>query len=77
MSNKELVIEILKTYGCSTSKEISNLAIRKYNIHITPSQVAGVMRPLIAKGIAASSKNSKNITTYWMNNNPWESQINK
>lgn len=71
MSNKEIVIEILNTYGCSTSKEIVNLAYRKFNISITPSQVAGIMRPLISRGLSASSKNDKNITVYWMNKNSW------
>lgn len=65
MDRKEMVKEILNTYGCSTSKEIANLAVRKYGVQITPSQVAGVIRPMITHGEAASSKNDKNVTVYW------------
>ena len=70
MEKKDLVKEVLNTYGCSTSKEIANLIYRNYGIQITPAQVAGVIRPMIAKGLAASSKNDKNVTVYWpMRNN--------
>lgn len=75
MSNKELVVEILKTYGCSTAKEVANLAARKYGVQVTPSQVAGALRPLIATGDAASSKNGNNATVYWMNTTSWRSQV--
>lgn len=76
MSNKEVVVEILKTYGCSTSKEIANIAHRKYEVSISPAQVAGVLRPLIARGHAASSKSDKNTTVYWLNNHSWDSETN-
>ena len=65
MEKKDLVKEILNTYGCSTSKEIANLIYRNYGIQITPAQVAGVIRPMITKRLAASSKNDKNVTVYW------------
>lgn len=67
MSNKEMITNTLHTYGPSTSKEIANLVIREYNTRLSPSQIAGSLRPLIAKGVAASSKNDKNVTVYWMN----------
>ena len=65
MEKKDLVKEVLNTYGCSTSKEIANLIYRNYNVQITPAQVAGVIRPMITHGEAASSKNDKNVTVYW------------
>ena len=65
MEKKNLVKEVLNTYGCSTSKEIANLIYRNYNVQITPAQVAGVIRPMITHGEAASSKNDKNVTVYW------------
>lgn len=71
MSNKEIVIEILQTYGCSTAKQIANLAHRDYDVALTPAQVSGVIRPLIAKGLAANSKNDKNMTVYWLNKKEW------
>ena len=65
MEKKDLVKEVLNTYGCSTSKEIANLIYRNYGVQITPSQVAGVIRPMVTHGEAASSKNDKNVTVYW------------
>lgn len=65
MEKKNLVKEVLNTYGCSTSKEIANLIYRNYNVQITPAQVAGIIRPMITHGEAASSKNDKNVTVYW------------
>ena len=65
MGKKDLVKEVLNTYGCSTSKEIANLIYRNYGVQITPAQVAGVIRPMITHGEAASSKNDKNVTVYW------------
>ena len=67
ITNKEAVFNILKNYGCSTSKQIANLAHRDYNIEITPTQVSGSIRPLVKSGIAASSKDGYNKTYYWLN----------
>ena len=33
---------------------------------MTPTQAAGAIRPLVAKGLAANSKNDKNVTVYWL-----------
>lgn len=66
ITNKEICYSILKDYGCSTSKEIANLAWRKHGIQITPSQVAGGMRPLVKTGRVGSSRDN-NGTHYWIN----------
>lgn len=66
MSNKELVVDVLKTYGAMTSTQIAVQVFNKKNVSITPAQVAGVLRPLIAKGEAASSKNEYNKNVYWI-----------
>lgn len=68
LTNKEAVFNILKTYGCSTSKQIANLVYRDYNISITPTQVSGSIRSLVKCGMAASSKDGYNKTYYWLNN---------
>lgn len=68
ITNKEAVFNALKTYGCSTSKQIANLIHKDYNINITPTQVAGSIRSLIKSGMAASSKDGYNKTYYWINN---------
>lgn len=71
MDKKEAVVKVLDTYGCSTSKEIAVLALRDFGLALTPAQVAGTMRPLIAKGLAASSKDSKGATKYWLTKVEW------
>lgn len=71
MSNKEVVIEVLKKYGCSSSRQIAILALRDYDVHMTPAQVSGALRPMIAKGLAANSKDDKNTTIYWLNKREW------
>lgn len=67
MTNKEVVYKLLKVYGCSTSKELANLAYRKFNIQLTPTQVAGAIRPLVSSGRIGSSKDDKGSTRYWVN----------
>lgn len=69
MSNKELVFNTLKAYGCSTSKQIANLIHRDFNVSLTPTQVSGSIRSLVKSGIAASSKDGYGRTHYWLNNN--------
>ena len=67
MEVKEAVIRTLGTYGCSTSKQIANLTLRDFNIAVTPAKVSGILRPLIARGLAANSKD----TIYWLNHDYW------
>ena len=66
MTNKELVIDVLNTYGAMTSRQI---AVQINNVHgvvLTPAQVAGAMRPLTAKGMTANSKDAHNKNVYWL-----------
>lgn len=68
MTNKELVIAILKEHSCLTANEVRQFAIKYFNTSITPQAVSGIMRPLIAAGIAASDKHPSNgKTVYWLN----------
>ena len=66
MDNKELITKILMEYGCSTSLQIVGIANREYNIALTPAKVAGAIRPMIKVGEAASDKNLKGATVYWL-----------
>ena len=66
MTNKELVVDVLNTYGAMTSRQI---AVQINNVHgvvLTPAQVAGAMRPLTAKGMTANSKDAHNKSVYWL-----------
>lgn len=68
MTNKELVIAVLKEHSCLTANEVRQFAIKYFNTPITPQAVSGIMRPLIAAGIAASDKHPSNgKTVYWLN----------
>lgn len=66
MTNKEIAVKVLNMYGCCTSKEIAHFAQLRLNESLTPIQAAGAIRPLVTKGLAANSKNDKNVTVYWL-----------
>ena len=67
MTNKEVVIHVLKEHSCLTAMEVRQFAKRLCNYDITPQAVAGTMKPLIAAGLAASSNRPDNgKTVYWL-----------
>lgn len=65
-TNKELITEVLTTYGAMTSKQIAVQVYNKMGVSLTPAQVAGTLRPLVAQGKAANSKDGRGQTRYWM-----------
>lgn len=67
-TNKDYVVDVLSKYGAMTSRQIAVQVNVKHGITLTPSQVAGALRPLIAKGLAANSKDERNQTRYWLMN---------
>ena len=71
MTNREMVAEILSTYGAMTSKQIAVQLNVKKGVVLTPAQVAGALRPMIAKGEVASSKDERNQTRYWKVEKQW------
>lgn len=66
MTNRELVVDVLETYGAMTSRQICVQVNNKHGVILTPSQVAGALRPLTAKGYSASSKDERNQNRYWI-----------
>lgn len=66
MTNKEMVLNVMEQFGAMTSKQIAVQVNLHHNVILTPSQVAGTIRPLIAKGYAANSKDERNQTRYWL-----------
>lgn len=66
MTNKELVVNVLNTYGAMTSRQIAVQINNKHGISITPAQVAGALRPLAAKGMTANSKDAHGKSVYWL-----------
>ena len=71
MTNKEMVAEILSTYGAMTSKQIAVQLNIKKGVVLTPAQVAGALRPLVAQGKAANSRDSEGQMRYWMVTQAW------
>lgn len=71
MTNKEMVAEILSTYGAMTSKQIAVQLNIKKGVVLTPAQVAGALRPLVAQGKAANSKDGRGQMRYWMVEQAW------
>ena len=70
-TNKEMVVEMLTAYGAMTSRQIAVQINNKLGVILTPAQVSGALRPLIAKGEVASSKDGRNQTRYWMCGGRW------
>lgn len=70
-TNKEMITEVLTTYGAMTSKQIAVQLYNKMGVSLTPAQVAGALRPLITKGEVANSKDERNQIRYWMVKQAW------
>ena len=67
MTNKEMVISVLNDCGCQTGFQIKGAVYRKFGVSISPQTAAGVMRPLIAAGMAAKSPNpADGKMVYWL-----------
>ena len=66
MTNKELIVDVLNTYGAMTSRQIAVQINKVHGVVLTPAQVAGAMRPLTAKGMTANSKDAHNKSVYWL-----------
>ena len=66
MTNKEMVADVLNTYGAMTSRQVAVQINKVHGVVLTPAQVAGAMRPLTAKGMTANSKDAHNKSVYWL-----------
>lgn len=67
MTNKEMVIEILKKYPCSTGFQIKGFAHRLYNTDITPQSASGLLRSYISQGIVGKSVDpNSGKMAYWL-----------
>lgn len=63
---REMIIQTLLAYGCSSANDIGRLVKKNYGIIVTPAKIAGALRPLISRGMAASSDNGNNKKVYWI-----------
>ncbi len=66
MTNKEMVVSVLRDFGAMTSSQIAVQVNRRFNTVITPAQAAGALRPLTAKGYAANSKDGRGKLVHWL-----------
>lgn len=67
MTNKEMIIDILKDHSCLTAQEIKGFINRKYNIIISNQSISGVLRPVIAAGhVEKGISPYNNKSVYWL-----------
>lgn len=66
MERYEVITSLLTKYSALTAREISAFARRDFGFEITPSSASGLMRTLISRGKAATSKDTKNHSVYWL-----------
>ena len=67
MTNKELIINVLKEHSCLTANEIKGFILRQEGPNLSPQSIAGIMRPIIAAGHATKGVSpSNNKTVYWL-----------
>ena len=67
MTKNEMVIEVLTSHSCLTSKEIANFIWKTHNEIVTPSSVSGTFRTMYKVGAVGKSKNLNGNSVYWMN----------
>ena len=66
MTKKDWVMQILDTYGCATSRQISVLLITRFDKDIPATSIGGILRAMADKGQVASSPNEKGANVYWL-----------
>ena len=67
MTNKEMILNVMKGGICATGFQIKGLVYREYGAEISPQSAAGVMRPLVAQGMAAKSPDPiSGKMVYWL-----------
>ena len=71
MTNKEMVAQVLNDYGAMTARQISVQINNKLGVVLTPAQVAGALRPMVARGEVANSKDSRGQMRYWAEEARW------
>ena len=66
MTKQEAIIGVLERLSCQTAERIAGMAMQMYQFKVSPSQVSGVMRAMVSRGQASSSKNAEGKTVYWL-----------
>lgn len=66
MTNEEAIRGVLARRSCQTAERIAGMAMQMYQYKMSPAQVSGVMRSLIGRGLASSSKDENGRTVYWI-----------
>lgn len=66
MTSKEMIFNVLKEYGCSTTFQIKGMVYRAYNERLSEASISGQLRGLVSKGIAAKSYNGSGKMVYWI-----------
>lgn len=67
MTKQEAIVGVLERLSCQTAERIAGMAMQMYQFEVSPAQVSGTMRAMVARGQAGSSKNENGKTVYWLN----------
>lgn len=66
MTNKEMIIEVLKKHSCLNSVEIKAFIHRWYNVDITPQSISGSLRPLVSQAYVGKYPSPSGKMAYWL-----------
>lgn len=67
MTNKEMIISILKEHSCLTTQELKGFINRKYGVIISNQSISAALRPVVAAGLATKGISPTNHkAVYWL-----------
>ena len=67
MTNKEIVLGVMKEHPCITCAQVHNYALRMFNENITPQAASSVLRGYAQQGLAAQSRHPMTgKMVYWL-----------
>lgn len=66
MTTKEMVIKVLNKYSCLNGNQIKVAVYNEFDEVISAQSAAGVLRPLVARGLAGKSADASGKMTYWL-----------
>lgn len=70
MTNKEIVLGVMKKHPCVTGAQIHNYALQMFKKDITPQAASSILRTYASQGLAAGSKHPfTNKMVYWLTDN--------
>lgn len=66
ITNKEAILAIMIKYGAQDARHIAMDAKRVLGVDLSPAQVSGILRPMVARGQVGCSNCGAGGTHYWL-----------